>query len=122
MNRARILVWMVGGLMVLAAGCTSYYVVTDPATGKTYYTTKVNDAGRSGAVKFEDKKAGGTVTLQSSIVKEISSDEFEAGISKTVDTQKAVWTQKAAEPQKAVETQSQPSTAQSQPSPSEPSK
>ncbi len=81
MNPTRILVWMVGGLIAVAAGCASYYKVTDPASGKAYYTTKVNEAGQAGAVKFEDEKTGSTVTLQSSEVKEISSDEFKAGLS-----------------------------------------
>ena len=74
MNPTRILVWMVGGLIAVAAGCASYYKVTDPASGKAYYTTKVNEADQAGAVKFEDEKTGSTVTLQSSEVKEISSE------------------------------------------------
>jgi hypothetical protein len=54
--------------------------VTDPASGKTYYTTKINEAGRAGAVKIKDEKTGSTVTLQSSEVKEISADEYEAAL------------------------------------------
>ena len=73
-------IWMVCGLMIAMAGCTTYYRVSDPASGKTYYTTKVKDAGGTGAVKFEDEKSGGTITLQSSEVKEISHDEFQAGL------------------------------------------
>ena len=53
--------------------------VTDPTTGKAYYTTKVGDAG-SGAIKINDEKTGSVVTLQSSEVKEISKDEYEAGM------------------------------------------
>ncbi|MFY4730438.1 hypothetical protein [Nitrospira sp. BLG_2] len=71
---------MLGGLTMLAAGCTTYYRVTDPASGKTYYTTKVKDAGKGGAVKITDDKTGSTVTLQSSEVKEISSDEYKTGM------------------------------------------
>lgn len=68
------------GLTVTVVGCSSYYRVTDPASGKAYYTTKVGEAGKAGAVKIKDAKTGSTVTLQSSEVKEISSDEYKAGL------------------------------------------
>jgi hypothetical protein len=71
---------MVCGLLVMVAGCSSYYRVTDPASGKAYYTTKISEAGRAGAVKIKDAKSGSTVTLQSSEVKEISAEEYEAGL------------------------------------------
>jgi len=67
-------------LAFLTAGCSSYYRVTDPGSGKTYYTNEVEDAGRAGAVKFKDAKSGSKVTLQSSDVKEISEEEFDAGL------------------------------------------
>jgi len=67
-------------LALLAAGCSSNYRVTDPASGKNYYTNKVEDAGRGGAVKFKDEKTGSLITLQSSEVKEISGDEFDAAL------------------------------------------
>lgn len=68
------------GLTIAVAGCSSYYRVTDPASGKNYYTKKVDNAGRAGAVKIKDEKTGSTVTLQSSEVKEISEEEYEAGL------------------------------------------
>ena len=68
------------GLTATIAGCSHYYRVTDPASGRSYYTTEVENAGRGGAVKFKDHKSGTKVTLQSSEVKEISEDEFEAGV------------------------------------------
>ena len=71
---------MIFALIIAVAGCSSYYRVTDPASGKTYYTKKVNEAGKAGAVKIKDEKTGSTVTLQSSEVKEISEDEYEAGL------------------------------------------
>ncbi|BCA53065.1 hypothetical protein W02_02050 [Nitrospira sp. KM1] len=70
---------MIAGLAVATVGCTSYYRVTDPASGKTYYTTKIDDT-RGGAVKIKDDKSGSTVTLHSSEVKQISSDEYEAAL------------------------------------------
>lgn len=86
MRKTHVVIWMVLGLMIGLAGCTTYYVVSDPASGHTYYTTKV-DEGRGGSVKFKDQKSGSTVTLQSSEVKEISGDEFQAGL-KTQPTAK----------------------------------
>lgn len=74
-----ILALIICGLTTFS-GCSSYYRVTDPASGKTYFTTKINEAGRAGAVKIKDEKTGSTVTLQSSEVKEISADEYEAGL------------------------------------------
>jgi len=71
------------GLMTMVAGCTNYYRVTDPASGKNYYTTEVKDAGKSGAVKIKDDRSGSMVTLQSSEVKEITSEEYEAGLKAT---------------------------------------
>jgi hypothetical protein len=63
--------------MTLLAGCGSYYRVSDPSSGKEFYTTEVNDAGRGGAVRFKDARTGDVVTLQNSAVKEVSSEEFE---------------------------------------------
>lgn len=62
------------------AGCTSYYRVTDPASGKTYYTTDIDEAGKAGAVKFKDEKSGSVVTLQSSEVKEVSKEEYKSAL------------------------------------------
>ena len=68
---------ILSGLM--AAGCsTHYYRVTDPESGKTYYTNKVERVWQGGAVNFEDAQSGISVTLQSSEVKELSEGEFMA--------------------------------------------
>ena len=74
-----VMTWCGLGLALVAAGCSSYYKVSDPASGKSFYSTKVKQTGH-GAVKFKDDKSGGTVTLQSSEVKEISGDEYETGL------------------------------------------
>ncbi|MDF0644616.1 MAG: hypothetical protein P0111_11325 [Nitrospira sp.] len=71
---------MLCGLISMVAGCTNYYRVTDPSSGKSYYTTEVKEAGKGGAVKIKDAKSGSMVTLQSSEVKEITSDEYEAAM------------------------------------------
>jgi hypothetical protein len=63
--------------------------VTDPASGKTYYTQKIGE-GRGGAVKIKDARTMSTVTLQSSEVKEISADEYEQVWHSRVTTQPPV--------------------------------
>lgn len=70
---------VVFGCVLLAAGCASYYKVTDPQSGRVYYTDKI-DSDRSGVVKLKDARSKSTVTLQSSEVKEISSSEYKAGL------------------------------------------
>lgn len=67
------------GVLALVAGCAHYYKVSDPAGNKEYYTTHV-DESRSGSIKIKDAKTGATVTLQSSEVKEITADEFDAAV------------------------------------------
>ena len=67
---------------MLVAGCSSdhYYRVTNATTGNEYYTTKIEEAGKGGAVKIKDDKTGSIVTLQSHDVKEISENEYRAGL------------------------------------------
>ena len=79
MRLGRTGMFAVAGVLMLAAGCTHYYKVSDPAGQKEYYTTEIETA-QSGAIKIKDKKSGSVVTLQSSEVKEISEKEFEAGV------------------------------------------
>ena len=73
--------WLVVGLCVglLVVGCASYYKVTDPQSGNAYYTQEIDNI-RGGAVKIKDARTGSIVTLQNSEVKEISSDEYKAGL------------------------------------------
>jgi hypothetical protein len=66
-------------LIFAAVGCGSYYIVKDPASGKSYYTTDVKQL-KGGAVKLKDEKTGAEITLQSSEVKEVSSKEYKAGL------------------------------------------
>jgi hypothetical protein len=73
-------VWVLCGIAAVVAGCTTtYYRVNDPAGSREYYTTKI-DKTMAGAITFKDEKSGSMVTLQSSEVKEISGDEFEAAM------------------------------------------
>ena len=66
-------------LLLFAAGCSSYYRITDQATGRTYYTTEY-DRTDSGGVVFEDAKSSSKVTLQSSEVREVSRPDYDAGL------------------------------------------
>jgi len=64
-------------LALAAAGCTSYYIVKDPASGKTYYTTKIEKM-KGGAVELKDEKTGAVVTIQNSEIREVDSGEYKA--------------------------------------------
>jgi uncharacterized protein YceK len=68
---------------LLVGGCASYYKVTDPQTGKEYYSQKIDNV-KGGAVKLKDARSGNTITIQNSEVKEISKDEYNAGIAAPV--------------------------------------
>jgi hypothetical protein len=61
-----------------AVGCTTYYKVTDPTTGKTYYTTELQKKG-SGAATLKDGRTGNTVSLQNSEISKISKEEYDSG-------------------------------------------
>jgi hypothetical protein len=62
----------------LAAGCASYYKVTDPTTGRIYYTQKVDHLD-SGGARLTDAHTGDIVTIQNSEVQEITEQQFNAG-------------------------------------------
>ncbi|HEX7226167.1 MAG TPA: hypothetical protein VF353_00215 [Candidatus Binatia bacterium] len=66
-------------MLLFAAGCTTYYRVTDQSTRRSYYTTDI-DRTESGAVRFYDEKSRASVTLQSSEIVEISKEAFSSGI------------------------------------------
>jgi uncharacterized protein YceK len=73
--------WLVVILCVcfVVVGCASYYKVTDPTSGRVYYTKDI-DHVKSGAVKLKDARTGSLVTIQNSEVKEISKEEYKAGL------------------------------------------
>ncbi len=60
-------------------GCASYYKVTDPASGRTYYTDHIENKG-NGVVRFKDENTKTHVTLSASEVMEITEDQFKANI------------------------------------------
>jgi hypothetical protein len=67
-------------LVAVAAlsGCTNYYRVTDPTTGRVYYTTELQKRG-SGAVVIKDAKTGGEVSLQNSEIHKVNKESYESG-------------------------------------------
>jgi hypothetical protein len=67
-------------LALAAAGCTTYYRVTEPGESKVYYTDDFKRSG--GTLQFKDHKSGAEVTLPASEVTEISKDEYKKGIEK----------------------------------------
>ena len=64
---------------VICAGCAgSYYKVTDPASGKVFYTEEVKRNGS--AVEFKDDTTGSVVTLQNSEVAQIDKAAYQAAV------------------------------------------
>jgi hypothetical protein len=70
--------WPIIATLALIAGCASYYKVTDPTSGRTFYTEKVERGKGETTIMFKDAKTGAEVTLPSSEVLEISSDQYKA--------------------------------------------
>ncbi len=66
--------------VVLVTGCASYYKVTDPASGRVYYTEEIDRQKGGTTIMFKDAKSGATVTLPSSEVLEVSSGEYKKGV------------------------------------------
>ena len=64
--------------LLCAAGCSTYYKVTDPTSGREYYTTELQRKN-SGAATLKDARTGNTVNLQNSEIAEISKEQFDAG-------------------------------------------
>jgi len=71
--------WAAVGLALLwVGGCTTYYKVTDPTTGRVYYTTELEHKN-SGAATLKDARTGNKVNLQNSEVEKVSKEQFESG-------------------------------------------
>ena len=65
--------------VVVCAGCAgSYYKVTEPSSGKVFYTEEVKRNGS--AVEFKDATSGGVVTLQNSEVTQIDKSAYQAAV------------------------------------------
>ena len=69
---------LIAALLLVSAGCTTYYKVTDPTTGRVYYTTELKQRS-SGAATLTDARTGNKVSLQNSEVQTIKKEAFESG-------------------------------------------
>jgi hypothetical protein len=68
-------------VVLATAGCaTGYFRVTDPLSGRIYYTDTISR--RDPGIRFRDAKSGADVTLSSSEVQEISADDFKQSTAK----------------------------------------
>ena len=63
---------------VSLAACAHYFKVTDPASGKVFYTEDIDRKGS--AVEFKDAQTGGAVTLQNSEIMQIDKQAYETGL------------------------------------------
>ena len=66
--------------LIAVSGCASYYKITEPGSGKEFYTQDVSRKISGGAIEFKDAKTGATTTLQNSQVLEINKETYEAGL------------------------------------------
>jgi hypothetical protein len=64
--------------LLCIGGCTSYYKVTDPTTGREYYTTELQRKN-SGAATLKDGRTGNIVNLQNSEIAQVSKEQYDAG-------------------------------------------
>ena len=79
MEKTKLLLVIVVGLVVMLGGCASYYQVSDVTTGKVYYTNDI-DHLKGGALEFKDAKTKSEITLQSTEVKKINKEQFNVGV------------------------------------------
>ena len=63
-------------------GCASYYKVTDPASGRVFYTEDIDRQKGGTTIMFKDARTGAEVTLPSSEVLQVSSEEFKKATGK----------------------------------------
>jgi hypothetical protein len=77
---------LLGGLLLLVAGCGStYYKIADPsAANKVYYTTGYQDLGYGQGVRFTDIKSGSQVTLPASDIKKINKEDLPPDVASAV--------------------------------------
>ena len=65
--------------LMSAGGCgPTYYKVTDPTTGKDYYTTELKKH-QHGSATLKDAKSGAEVSLQNVEVRKIKKEEYDVG-------------------------------------------
>ena len=65
--------------VALLAGCSNSYRITDPQTGRVYYSDKKPKRMSTGAIIFEDLHRKTVVTLCSSEIVRVPDEEAGAG-------------------------------------------
>ena len=68
---------LVGGILAISCGGTNYYVIKNPATGQTYYTTEYKTLD-NGAIQLTDAKTQSQVTLPTSSIQKVDKSEYDA--------------------------------------------
>lgn len=65
--------------LMWSSGCgPTYYKVTDPTTGKAYYTTELKKH-EHGSATLKDAKSGAEVSLQNVEIQKVSKEEYDVG-------------------------------------------
>ena len=77
MKKSLVLVTILVAISWSLTGCSSYYRVIEPGTGKVYYTKDL-DHKSGGAITFKDKVTMREITLQQSEVMKIKKAQFKA--------------------------------------------
>jgi len=82
MSSKRTLVWtaLAVAVSLLAACGGKYYQVTDADSGKSYYTRDIDR--EKGHVQFKDNASGDEVSLSSSEIREITSQQYKNAVRK----------------------------------------
>jgi hypothetical protein len=68
---------LAGAVAFTLCGCATYYKVTDPASGRIYYTDNIDHKG-NGVIRFKDDVSKNQVTLSASEVMQITKDQYKA--------------------------------------------
>jgi hypothetical protein len=77
--------FFVGILLAAACGGSSYYIIKNPATGQSYYTTEYKTLD-NGAVQLTDAKTQSTVTLPTSSIQKVDKSEYDAKLNAPAPT------------------------------------
>jgi hypothetical protein len=68
---------LVGAILAMSCGGSNYYVIKNPESGQTYYTTDYKTLD-NGAIQLTDAKTKSTVTLPTSAVQKVEKSEYDA--------------------------------------------
>jgi hypothetical protein len=75
---AALTIVVLGGVAGVGGCAAKHWEVKDPASGATYYTTKMTS--KDGVVSLHDPRSGRKITVQRAEVKKISPKEYREGL------------------------------------------